>query len=116
MTGLFRIQHALRAGFLVLAMLGVSCGPATDSANGTESAVATHSTTIEAKVAVTEVTPTDDGLTDQQRMDAYYAANRVIALTLTMDSDEWEEIRGQVPCSANNSSCLLYTSPSPRDH
>lgn len=107
MTWFLRIQHTLRTGFPVLAILGVSCGPTPDSANGTESVVATHSTIIEAKVATTEVTQVDDGLTDQQRMDAYYAPDRVIALTLTMNSDQWAEIRGQVPCGSNNMNCFI---------
>jgi len=46
-------------------------------------------------------------LTDQQRMDAYYAPDRVIALTLTMDSDQWAKIRDEVPRGDDDNNCYI---------
>jgi len=38
-----------------------------------------------------------DPLSDQERMDAYYSPDKVISLTVTMDSSEWQALRTQQP-------------------
>lgn len=79
----------------------VACGSSPPAAKGP--ADAEEDVTV-AEPAVEEA---DDGLTDQHRMDLYYAPNNVIALTLTMDSGQWAEIRDQVPAGSDNMNCFI---------
>lgn len=95
MAWVLHMERALRIGLplLVIVGWGFSTMPAQATAKG--------------YLTTSEVGEADNGLTDQQRIDAYYAPDRVIALTLTMDSEQWADIRDEVPRGDDNMNCFI---------
>ena len=95
MAWVLHMERALRIGLPLLVIVGWGCStmPAQATAKG--------------YLTTSEVGEADNGLTDQQRMDAYYAPDRVIALTLTMDSEQWADIRDEVLRGDDNMNCFI---------
>ena len=97
--GMGYYTRARNLGLPLLAVVVLGCSTTPYQATAKQSAVA-KTVTPQAKMA-------DDNASDQARMDAYYAPDNVIALTLTMDSGDWTQIRDEQPREVNNGSCFI---------